>query len=178
MKAKKFMLMMSTLVLLGLVFGESAEPQFAVRHSVFGNGGAAAAGTNHEIGGMLGQPLVGVTRNSSFISRGGFWYQSGGPFTGVQDRAKAAPTAYRLEQNYPNPFNPATTIRYELSSASYATLKVFNMLGQEVMTLVDGEQPAGMYEVRLNAKGLASGVYVYRLMAGEYSATRKFVLVR
>jgi hypothetical protein len=177
-KTKKFLLMMSTLLLLGVVFRESGEAQFAVRQSVFGNGSAAAAGVNQKMAGMLGEPLVGRSGNSAFISTGGFWYHSGGLMTGVHGTPEGAPTVYRLEQNYPNPFNPVTTIRYELSRASYASLKVFNMLGQEVRTLVDGQQPAGMYEVGLDARGLASGVYVYRLSAGEYSATRKLVLLK
>ena len=88
------------------------------------------------------------------------------------------PKAWSLSQNYPNPFNPSTTIRYGLPSRSHVTLTVFNTLGQQVATLVEGEQEAGFHEAVFNAKNLASGVYLYRLTAGSYVETRKLVLVR
>ncbi len=99
--------------------------------------------------------------------------------TGVMVRDDAGvPRAYALDQNYPNPFNPATTIRYELPKASGVTLKVYNILGQEVATLVDEYQSAGYKSVRFNGSGLASGIYVYRLQAGDYVAAKKFVLLK
>ena len=73
------------------------------------------------------------------------------------------PSAFRLEQNYPNPFNPSTTIRYELSSRTDVVLKIFDLLGQEVATLVDEEKSAGRYEVSWDAGRIASGMYFYRL---------------
>ena len=78
------------------------------------------------------------------------------------------PETFELSQNYPNPFNPSTTIRYGLPSRSHVTLTVFNTLGQQVATLVQGEQEAGFHESVFDASGLASGVYLYRLTAGSY----------
>jgi len=92
--------------------------------------------------------------------------------------AVAMPGTFELMQNYPNPFNPTTTIRYAASRRSTVTLTVFNMLGQEVATLVHGEVEAGYHEVSFNANGLASGVYFYRLQAGAFTETRKLSLVR
>ena len=85
---------------------------------------------------------------------------------------------FRLEQNYPNPFNPSTTIRYGLPLRSQVTLTVFNTLGQQVATLVQGEQEAGNHEVRFDAAGLATGVYFYRLQAGSSVETKKLVIVK
>ena len=88
------------------------------------------------------------------------------------------PQVYTLHQNYPNPFNPSTTIRYGLPSRSHVMLTVFNILGQQIATLVEGEREAGYHEVQFDASGLASGVYLYRLTAGTFVEARKFVLVR
>jgi hypothetical protein len=88
------------------------------------------------------------------------------------------PRTTTLYQNYPNPFNPTTTIGYALPKQSYVTLRVYDMLGRVVQTLADGPQDAGLYEVQLNASRLASGVYFYRLQAGNFNQTRKLLLLR
>ena len=85
-------------------------------------------------------------------------------------------TSFSLLQNYPNPFNPATTIRYNLLKSSYVTLKIYNLLGEEVETLLNGQCTAGKHEIKWEANGLTSGIYFYHLQAGELSETRKFVL--
>jgi len=97
--------------------------------------------------------------------------------TGIES-APGLPLAYRLSQNYPNPFNPSTTIRYGLPHKSIASLIVFNTLGQQVATLVQGEEEAGYHEVRFDASSLSSGVYFYRLQAGGFVQTRKLLLIR
>lgn len=88
------------------------------------------------------------------------------------------PEEFALSQNYPNPFNPTTMIRYTLPVHAYVALRVYNMLGQEVATPVQTEQEAGWYEVTLDASTLPSGVYLYRLTAGSYVATKKFVVLK
>jgi hypothetical protein len=90
-----------------------------------------------------------------------------------------APTDYALEVNYPNPFNPRTVIQFSLPKPAVVSLKVYNTFGQEVVTLVSHEAyDAGDYAVTFNASGLASGVYFYRLQAGEFTATKKMLLMR
>ena len=94
------------------------------------------------------------------------------------DGQTSIPTEYRLEQNYPNPFNPATTISYELPSASHVSLTVFNLLGQEVAVLVDETQEAGYKTVSFNAGYLPSGVYTYRITAGTFTDTKRMLLLK
>jgi predicted nucleotidyltransferase len=88
------------------------------------------------------------------------------------------PTEYQLDQNYPNPFNPATTIKYSIPDFSQVTIKVFDILGNEVETLVNEQKPAGFYEVNFNAKHLSSGVYFYRIQAGSFINTKKMILMK
>jgi len=96
------------------------------------------------------------------------------------------PKEFRLEQNFPNPFNPTTTIQYQLPNNSKVTLKVYDILGSEVETLVNEEQEAGYKEVKFNASNIASGMYIYRLQAGNPStgsgqsfiSTKKMMVVK
>ncbi len=105
-------------------------------------------------------------------------------WTGVEDLAGITPTEFELSQNYPNPFNPSTTIRYAVPNESKVSISIFNLLGQEVATLVNDVQPAGYHEVQFNASDLSSGVYLYRINAvssagsKEFTSTKKFILLK
>jgi len=98
--------------------------------------------------------------------------------TAVKDSKSKIPTTFSLSQNYPNPFNPATTISFALPSRSLVSLKVFDILGREVSTIVSGELQAGSYTRQWNASNMASGVYFYRLQAGSFSETKKLLLLK
>lgn len=88
------------------------------------------------------------------------------------------PVGFKLQQNYPNPFNPSTKISFTIPKAGYVTLKVYNILGQKVVTLLDGFKTAQTYNVKFDGSGLASGVYLYRLKEGNNFITRKMVLLK
>ncbi len=88
------------------------------------------------------------------------------------------PSAFRLEQNYPNPFNPATQIKFDVPRAGNVRIAIYDMLGREVELLVNGKMEAGKYNADWNASGFASGVYFYKLEAGDYSAVRKMILIK
>ena len=98
--------------------------------------------------------------------------------TGVANRGKEIPVSFALAQNYPNPFNPNTMIQYDIPASSLVILKVFSILGQEVATLVNEQQHPGRYTVRFDGMKLASGVYFYRLIAGNFVNTKKMLFLK
>ena len=98
--------------------------------------------------------------------------------TSVKNGKANIPGDFSLSQNYPNPFNPSTSITYSLPRSSHVVLKVYNILGKEVITLVNEEKPAGNYKVVFNGSNLTSGVYFYKVQAGSFVSTKKFVLLK
>ncbi|OYV88046.1 MAG: hypothetical protein B7Z63_01465 [Ignavibacteriae bacterium 37-53-5] len=109
----------------------------------------------------------------------GFIIQNNGNLTGLTSvKQRSLPSGFELEQNYPNPFNPTTTISYKLSALSSVTLKIYDVLGREVATLVDQNEPAGGHHVEFNGSRFASGIYYYRLNAGGLTGTKKLMLVK
>ena len=88
------------------------------------------------------------------------------------------PLSYSLSQNYPNPFNPSTTIQFSLPRTEFVTLRIFNILGEEIVTLHFKNVSVDTYQVDWNAQGLPSGVYLYRLQAGAFRETKKLLLLR
>ncbi len=95
---------------------------------------------------------------------------------GIEDEMQ--PQTFSLEQNYPNPFNPVTKIKFTLASNEYTTLKVYDIIGKEITTLVNNQMEKGHYEINFDASNLPSGVYFYTLNAGGYKETRKMILMR
>lgn len=109
------------------------------------------------------------------------YYQFGGTDTilvSVEQSSSEVPSAFALSQNYPNPFNPSTTVSFAIPNVSFVVLKVYNLLGQEVATLVNDKLNAGTYTAQFNAAGLSSGVYFYRLEAGKFVEQRKMLLLK
>ena len=100
------------------------------------------------------------------------------PPTGVKENAGEIPTELSLDQNYPNPFNPATNIEFSIPEQSFVRLKVFNMLGEEIASLVNEEMRAGNYTADWNAAGMPSGVYMYSLRTGNSVLTKRMMLVK
>jgi hypothetical protein len=145
----------------------------------FGTGFGTSVFQNTLVSAAAGQQFVGVASGGTVMVRAGFLADTLflRAVVSVED-GPSLPRVYALHQNYPNPFNPATTIRFELPSASQVSLRVYNILGQEVVTLVNGEKSAGVYDVRFNAVGLPSGMYVYRLRAGDFVAVRKLLILK
>ena len=102
----------------------------------------------------------------------------GGLITVYDNQSNIVVGNYVLSQNYPNPFNPITTINYQIPEISFVTLKVYDVLGNEIATLINEEKPAGNYEIEFDAMGLSSGMYFYQLQAGGFAETKKMVLLK
>ncbi len=100
------------------------------------------------------------------------------PIPNVERIENLTPSNYELNQNYPNPFNPTTIIRYGISEFGFVSLKIFNLLGQEIEVLVNSEQPAGVYEATFNVSNLSSGIYFYTLKTENFSSTKKMILIK
>jgi hypothetical protein len=112
------------------------------------------------------------------ISKGVAYGDTSFTIVGVNDKIPDQPKEFELSQNYPNPFNPTTTIKYSLPKAGNVKLTVYNAIGSKVATVVNEYKPAGNYSVQFNGSNLASGIYLYRLESGSYSAAKKFVLLK
>ena len=108
---------------------------------------------------------------------------SGGPLVGIEDAGGALPQAFALEQNFPNPFNPSTTIRFTMPASESVSLEIYNTAGQLVNTLVRGTLPAGNHSMTWHARDLSgnrvgSGIYLYKLTAGQFVEVRKMLLIK
>ncbi len=141
---------------------EAAGSYYVMLHSQDYNGGDNGGGTDRDP--SRGEYNLSVMK------------MDGAPVTGAE--IEEIPLTFELDQNYPNPFNPATTIEYSLPQASEVTLTVYNVLGQQVALLVDQSQAVGRYHVRFDASNLASGMYLYRLSAGDFVQTKSMLFIK
>ncbi len=96
---------------------------------------------------------------------------------GVNDKNNL-PVQFNLDQNYPNPFNPSTRISFSIPEKSFTTLKIYDILGNEIATLLNEEKPAGYYELQFDASKLSSGVYLYKLQSNGFVQTKKMILLK
>jgi len=132
--------------------------------------------------GLLNLNITSFYEKNGYIYVGtsglGVWRRSAAEIVGVQSITSKVPEKCSLSQNYPNPFNPRTVIRYQISEISEVVLKIYDINGRELQTLVNKSQTPGTYSVTFNGSGLSSGVYFYKLTAGDFSTTRKMYLIK
>ncbi|MDP3684246.1 MAG: T9SS type A sorting domain-containing protein, partial [Ignavibacteria bacterium] len=125
-------------------------------------------------------PLLRLTYSGALNLYFVYGSKSKNTTTGINERQndRTVPAEFSLSQNYPNPFNPSTTINWRMAASSYVTLKVYDVLGKEVTTLVNNELEAGSHSVNFDASNLSSGIYFYELRAGNFIQNKKMILMR
>jgi hypothetical protein len=133
--------------------------------------------TAHNVG-IAGLVVSGTYLFATTDGRGIFRRPLSEMMTSTQSSSNQLPVAFTLIQNYPNPFNPSTTIKYELPQSAEVTLSVFDILGREVSMLVNERKNAGSYQVKFDGTGLSSGAYFYRLQAGDFTQTKRLMLLK
>ena len=168
------------IVALCFIFLVEADSQnAAVSWSSFNMGYTASSSSGTIARSVVGQSFVGRMRENDKFIESGFLADTlfRGSIVGVIDEM-IVPTEFRLEQNFPNPFNPGTTIQFQLPKESHVTLRVYDILGQEVATLIDEKREAGKYLLQFDGSNITSGIYFYRLHAGSYIETKKLILLK
>lgn len=144
--------------------------------SVLSNGGAIQSNAEYLIMGTVGQIGVDICTGPTNQIHSGFWYEFEIATPVIEE--ETLPIVYKLEQNYPNPFNPSTIIKFAVPQRSNVIIKIYDILGGELFTLVNEEMDAGWYEKVFSANGFSSGVYIYRMEASKYISTKKMLLIK
>lgn len=164
--------------LISVFFISTAFSQNQISNSVIGAGGNKTFNANYIFNSTVGEPLIGITNNTLNQQSAGFWYvYQQQTITDIKDD-ETIPTEFKLEQNYPNPFNPTTKIKFAVPERSNVLIKIYDILGSEVKTLVNKEMEVGRYDVEFNAGGYSSGIYLFRMEAGSYINIKKMILLR
>ena len=169
----------------GSLFCHDATAQYPVRSSEFGSGGGVVNGGNYRMVATVGQLLIGGVGRLTHTNAIGFWYQSVGLTIRVAQTSNNLLIEYWLEQNYPNPFNPSTVIKFGIPERRNVLIKIYDILGSEVTTLLNQESEAGWYNLEFNADGYSSGIYFCIMQVypgnggtGSYISTKKMMLIK
>lgn len=159
--------------------GEVHAQNNRVEWSAFSSGFGVPSLLNTATKSSVGQAVAGRSQLANSVMESGFLVHPlfRGPLVSVPEE-ELLPMVYALYQNYPNPFNPSTTIKYQLPVQTHVVLKLYDVLGREVATLVNEQQDAGYKTIQWNAAGLASGVYLYKLVARDFVETKKLLLLK
>ena len=179
-KAPRAFMTLTALFIATLMTVCDAGAQVKMVWASFGSGTSVALNQTGGVTSILGQPFVGSLSAPGISMTSGFgaFTLGRGTTSGVSDLKRGIPSTFTISQNYPNPFNPSTTIEYGLPTRSSVRLRVFNILGQVVATLYEGEQAAGYQRVRWDAP-VSSGMYVYTIEAAPIDhPDRRFVQVK
>lgn len=126
----------------------------------------------------IGEPFLGISKADNIFVMGGNLNQISSIFVGTESIGEVSYPQYELFQNFPNPFNPITKIQFAISKSEMVVLKIFDIAGNELGTLVNEYKVPGVYTVYFNGAKLSSGVYFYRISAGNYTAVKKLIVLK
>jgi hypothetical protein len=163
---------------LALLLPSLAAAQIELGLSVNGAGGAIVSNASYIHGCTVGQAVVGTTTSALYIHNIGFWYPTGYFYSDAPEPLSEMPTEFALGFGGSNPSGSLTRIVYAVPVPTQVSIRLFDITGREVWTLVAGQVEPGYHEADLRAPGLTGGIYFCRMDAGGYSATRKLVLLR
>lgn len=176
MKAKKCI---HLILLLFLICSLAIFSQNQIPLNIIGSGGERSSNADFVLNSSTGEVFTGKSLNSSNQQHSGFWYiYSNSLTTSIESEEDIMPVNFKLEQNYPNPFNPSTIIKFAIAEQSTVVIKIYDITGSEVITLVNEEMDAGWYQREFNAAGLSSGIYLVRLQADNFVKTKKMLMVK
>ena len=165
-------------LIITLLFIDVGFTQHQISNSVISSGGHTITNANNILLSSVGEAFIGNATNATQQQQAGFWYvYQQTTITDVDDE-DLLPTVFKLEQNYPNPFNPSTIIKFAVPERSNVLIKIYDILGSEVVTLVNEEMDAGWYQKSFDAYSYSSGVYLFRMEAGTYLSTKKMMLIK
>jgi hypothetical protein len=152
--------------------------QNQIPFSAISNGGEETSNTSFSLSSTVGEAFIGRSINASNQKYLGFWFvYNQSKITSVDDKV-VLPTEFKLEQNYPNPFNPSTVIKFGVPERTNVLIKIYDILGSEIITLVNEEMEAGWYKKEFNASAYSTGVYIYRMQAGNFVSTKKMLMIK
>ncbi|MCX7984107.1 MAG: T9SS type A sorting domain-containing protein [Bacteroidetes bacterium] len=149
-----------------------------IKSSTFGSGSNTCFSSTHSVSGIVGQNIVGRVSNTVYSLLSGYWSHRHYSTTALEYTTTNYPQQLQLFNNYPNPFNASTTISFVIPKPSYVTLKIYNLLGQEVATLIEKELLPGIYSHTWNTVTASSGMYVCVLKVDQCIETKKLLLVK
>jgi len=149
-----------------------------VTWSSFTGGFGVSTSGDTKVTSSAGIPFAGSSENSSSSILSGFLTNYSLIITGIEDEQSIIPAVYKLNQNYPNPFNPSTIINYQIPEEGFVTLKIYDILGKDVKTLVNEQKAVGSYNIKFDASDLASGFYIFQIRINSYISSKKMLLIK
>ena len=174
---RRFLSVRFPLALLLLLISIPAVADYDIPQCVLGGGGGRMSGTSYILSGTVSQTAIGRITGTSYIHGIGFWYQAQA-YASDAPEIEVVPTCFALGPSYPNPGGPVTTLRLAIPHTARVALRLYDVTGRQVRTLLEGELPPGFHTVPLDGTALAAGVYFCRMIAPAFSETRRLVLVK
>jgi hypothetical protein len=176
MKKFNYVLLSSLLFIILIPFNTTAQYQIPI--DIIASGGGTIQAPGYILSGTAGEIFTGNSGSAINQLRSGFWFIYYFDVITYAGDENVISSVFRLEQNYPNPFNPSTTVRFAVPERNLVTIRLYDLLGEEVLQVINEEKEQGWYDIIIDLRNLASGIYIYRMNAGKFVSTRKMMLIK